>query len=159
MPDPKLRIDEDIPFQRKVWKFQRIVWGAMLLVVVAGFFGAFGGGGPLNQTTVRTRTIIVDYERFPAKAAASQVRIVAKPSPSPSLWLSNSYLEQMHLEKILPEPRSAENVDGGILFHFERAEGETVIQLTLRPLKAGSARTRFHVGEAGAVEIKQFVYP
>jgi hypothetical protein len=43
------------PFQRKMWRAQRIAWRVMMALVVAALFGAFGDG-PLTDATARSAT-------------------------------------------------------------------------------------------------------
>src|SRR5687768_11416946 len=55
----------DAGLQRRVWQGQRVAWGLMTVVVVAGFLGLLGAG-PLGRRSIVTPdgAVRVEYERF-----------------------------------------------------------------------------------------------
>lgn len=44
----ELEIEEDLDFQRRMWRLQQIGWALLVLVVVAALLGLFGKG-PLSR--------------------------------------------------------------------------------------------------------------
>jgi hypothetical protein len=69
----QLQIDEDLAFQRREWKIQRVGWGAMALVIIAALLGVFGTG-PLSNATLEREGLRLEYERFCRFAAANGYR-------------------------------------------------------------------------------------
>src|SRR5947209_3798236 len=58
-------IQQDLPFQRRLWNFQRIAWAIMLLVAVAALLGLFGTG-PLDNAKVGREgsPLWLEFNRF-----------------------------------------------------------------------------------------------
>jgi|SRR5690625_4862947 len=163
MPE-ELQVRENIPFQRRIWKVQPIIWCLMLLFVGLGFFGAFGGSGPLNQTTIRESLIEIEFERFPVKTIPSTVDVKidseAVSDGKIDLWLSNDYLTRMVLRHLYPEPEKSESQDGGTLFTFSVTPGErATISLVFDPHGSGRISTDYRIEGIGSVEISHLVYP
>lgn len=134
----------------------------MAAFVAAGFFGAFGGAGPLNHTAAHAPSFSIQYERFPAKLTPHQVRLTLHPgdaAASTTLSIENKYLERMHLEKVNPTPSEVVAREGEMLLHFAPGRGEQILVLTFRPIRAGKARSSFRLGGGAELIITQFVYP
>lgn len=163
MPE-ELQVRQNIRFQERVWKVQPIIWCLMLLFVGLGFFGFFGGAGPLNKTTVHQPFIEIEFERFPVKTIPSVVNLKIDSEAifdgKINLWLSNDYLTGMLLKFLYPEPEKAEARDGGSTFTFSVNPEETAtISLVFEPQSSGRIATEYRIEEVGGVQISQFVYP
>ena len=60
-----LQVGEDLAFQERQWKVERIGWALMALIALAGLAGLFGGG-PLSAATVGGDNLPLEvmYGRF-----------------------------------------------------------------------------------------------
>ncbi|HEV2128712.1 MAG TPA: hypothetical protein VGR22_08850, partial [Thermomicrobiales bacterium] len=60
-----LEVDEDIEFQEREWKVQRVGWALMLVVIVLALVGLFGTG-PLSavEREADDGTLVLEYQRF-----------------------------------------------------------------------------------------------
>lgn len=160
----KPQIAEDPQFQRLIWRLQPIGWSIMLLIVIAGLLGAFGGLGPLNETRVSIEGMRITYERFPPFGGETHVRISIDTSgiegDSVRLSLETEYIERMQIQRMDPPPMRTEAREGAMVYEMAAGgSGGTVLLLTLRPRKIGVTAGRFEVQGAGGAELKHFVYP
>lgn len=160
------RIAEDIPFQRRIWRFQPICWGVMALIVLAGFLGAFGGKGLLNKQVVRASHFRVECERFPAHRGDTSVEIFVQtadlPDPTIRLWVNDEYIRRMPVTAFHPDPVRSVAGDEGIYYEFEAevdGAGEVRLLLTLRPESIGRAEAIYRIAGGGEARAEQFVYP
>ncbi len=134
----------------------------MLLFVVVGFFGTFGGAGPANQTSVTSPPIKIEFERFPIKTlpTVATVEIDTVSDDKIDLWLDDDYLSQMVLQYFYPDPEKSESRDGGTLFTLSVTEGHTAtLSLVFAPAKSGRATTDYRIEGVGTVTISHLVYP
>jgi hypothetical protein len=169
----RMHIGEDLAFQRRDWRVERISWVAMSIALVAALLGAFGSG-PLSKTTAGDMTlgVEIEYQRFwrvekemPLRvrirgAAASAGALAAAARGEAAVWLDNQYLRDLVLERVEPQPIRTEVSAGHRVFVFATRGSEPVeVVFRLRAERFG-----FHTGRIGpsgdeGVLVRQFVYP
>ena len=61
----ELAVGEDLDFQRKWWRFEKIVWVLFLIIVLLDIAGVFGRG-PVAKAHARTSRglMTIDYQRI-----------------------------------------------------------------------------------------------
>lgn len=185
-PDPsgrRLELDEDLAFQRVLWRVERVGWSVLGVVVGAALLGATGRGvlsraearAPDAKVTPRTantpagRTLAsalrVEYDRVLRSEAPTVVRVHTGPGMSASgltrVWFDRRYVEQVDLDGILPQPVRAEVTAERIVFVFatpDRADSATFV-FRFSPSEVGPETG--HVGLDGgpAVRFRQFILP
>lgn len=117
-------INQDLAFQRRSWSLQRIGWGLSALVLIAALLGLFGHG-PLSEATTDDPSLPIRlaYERFGRFGSPLVLRIRVEPAAAPdgrlSLWLSQGYLEGVHIQRITPHPIAQHLSAGGVFYHFQ----------------------------------------
>ena len=144
-------VGEDIRFQRRVWRFQRIGWGGMALLILSGLAGVFGGG-PLADASGRSAdgAVLVDWERIERVGRDSELRLrTVAPHVGPlELRLEGELAGEVELGRIEPEPAAEARAPERIWFRFdppppgERAE----IVLQLRSDRPGFVRGKLALG-------------
>lgn len=161
-----LEIRQDLAYHRKLWRFQRIGWIAMALVVVAALLGVFGAKGMLNQAVATDEVMQVEYERFPHVDTRTALRInVARTRPPDNrfeLRLSNAYLRSIQIEEITPRPVFVRSAEGELVLVFETLEPKDGLLVTMPfiPKELGPLKARVRAGpQAAAIVFTQFVYP
>ena len=159
-------MDEDLRFQRRQWRWERVAWVVMAGFVAYSLAGGFGGGGLLSDTEAATAdgSVRIRYERFARQLTPNTVEItVRQPSDGrpAQIHLSGDYLRTMAVKSAVPEPDESAAAENGYRFSFKRLPGavETKIQLELEPRKVGSVDGSLAVNSGERLAIKQFVFP
>ena len=157
-------IDEDMPFQRRQWRVERIGWVLMTVLIVGALAGLCGGGGPLATTTTASADggLRIKHERFARQLASTVLEITAQRANERSLQvqISKSYLNAMAVQSITPEPDSMTSANGAAVLTFARAPaGEAKIRLKLEPHTAGTLEGWAVVDQGARVQFKHFIFP
>ena len=102
-----LQIDEDIPFQRKEWRAQRIGIVLMAFFVTCALLGLTGSGGPLARGEAGDRggAIHLEYERVVRRGTTSTLTLHLRGgAPDVRFWVSAPYFEHAAVEFVSPQP-------------------------------------------------------
>jgi hypothetical protein len=161
---PKLEVSEDLPFQRRWWRIQRVGWVAMLLVIISAVAGAFGDG-PLSTVyhSSASGRIEVIFDRIVRRSSPQeitfQVRIADGEGPV-ILRAPRAFFQHSQLDHVYPQPLRSETDAGYWAFHFAPASGSSAlwIRLELQTTEAGRQSGIFTVDQEELV-ISQFVLP
>jgi hypothetical protein len=158
-----LQVHENLVFERRLWRVQRIGWiviAALLLLALAGLFG----NGPLSHAVASAGTLQVSYERFAHADAPATLRIdVRQPSEGTvRVAINREYLDTLRVEHILPEP--LRTVSGGEEHTFEFASpgnADLHISIEASPQAPGMpvARVRLLQEPNAILRFRQVVYP
>jgi hypothetical protein len=161
-----LTLDEDLPFQRKQWRAERIGWLVMGALIAYSLAGGLGSGGPLSTTEAVSKdgTVRVHYEKYARQLTPNGVEITARQAPDGhdlQIHLSGNYLHAMAVRSVAPEPSASRAADSGYLFTFERLAGvvEAKIEMQVEPQKIGTVEGWLAVNNGERLAIKQFVFP
>lgn len=156
-------IEEDPIHQRRLWRFERVGWCGLCLVVLLAMLGLFSEG-PLSHKQIRNAegTLLVQYQRFVRNGASSQLLLQARGAPSKplELVLAGDLLEGFSIETIQPAPQLSSSAGQGVQLDVQPDSHGTVrVHLTLR--NAGVGLYREEVGIAGGepVRFTQVIYP
>jgi hypothetical protein len=163
-----LQLDEDLPFQRRMWRLERMSWALMGAIVVAAFAGLFGGG-PVSQATLTlydpshpAQPPTLRYERF-ARAHSESRFVLTQITPpdgtSVTIWLSDDYLSAVDVGHITPEPLYEELGSSGVLYHFRPQGGPHTIIFRFRPHRAGSVTGSLRLNGGPVTSFHQLLYP
>lgn len=155
-------IEEDMAFQRRSWRVQRIGWAAMVLALclaAAGFFSV----GPLSTGTFESPDgrLAVEAGRSLRNGATATFRLrIAPASAETELRIDSSFLRDFLVDAMQPAPvRSSGSPEHVSLVFAAPPDGSAlVVTLTVRPDTVGWIRTGFSVGPSAA-EVGQLVYP
>jgi hypothetical protein len=160
-----LQIFQDPRFSRREWIFERVMWGLMLVFVLAAALGLFGEG-PLSHGRAQTADgrMEIQYQRFLRyKAPASLVITLRRLSPEEHtvhLLVSQSLLRNFRVDQTSPEPGEVSYEGGAVRYTFPLARGET--QLTVRfdvePDSLGAQETEVARGGGAGITLRQFVW-
>jgi hypothetical protein len=104
-------IDEDLDFQRREWRAQRVGWALLSVFLIGATLGVFGGGGPLSSTKARADDgrLRVEYERFVRVGASSEITIetgtaLREGDAGFEVTLGRDYFDAIDIERAVPEP-------------------------------------------------------
>src|SRR4051794_16621884 len=108
-----LEIGQDMEFESRMQRVEKVGWAVMGLIVLAALLGLFGQGvfsgasagpegGPLR----------VEYDRCLRYQSDQQVRVRLGPGAGSNgkarVWVSASYLEAFQVQRIDPPPEGVE---------------------------------------------------
>lgn len=161
-----LEIEEDLGFERRTWRFQRVGWIALALFLSASAIG-LTGSGPLSNATTRSDggELIVTYERFDRVQSPSTIDITFDPALVSEgelrLWIESDYLRRVRLEGVTPEPDSVSIDAGRYIFTFLVSAGveQAPISMQIRPEQPGLLRTDLGIIDGPGTSLRQLVFP
>jgi hypothetical protein len=158
-------VDEDLVFQQRDWRVQRVAWALLALIVLAGLAGLLGPG-PLSKTEARSGDALeVEYERFVRHGSHAELQVkIGIPRPNPGtvqVAISREYLSAMNLQQVIPLPARVRSAGRSLLYAFESAPGKALVQATfvIEPEELGSHTAEIAVADGSRVTIRQFTYP
>jgi hypothetical protein len=161
-----LELSEDLRFQERQWKVQRVAWVVWVLVLLAALAGLFGSG-PLSNGTAGEKggPLWAEYQRFERHQGQSELKVVlgrgAAPGGEGRVWLDRDLLEGIQLEAVTPPPLRVEAGPDRHTYVFPVTDPEqgTAVVFRFRPEALGRHAGR--IGLPGGTELKfsRFVYP
>jgi len=159
-----LEIDDDVPFQRRMWALQRVGCVALWLVVAAAALGMLGSG-PLSGVTAGDDRLLVEYNRFWAreKPATLHINFTAAPDARGvvQVWLSTEFVRHVEIESMSPAPESVQLGQDRLtcVFQLSHGQGSKQISVHYRPQEAGWLRGRVGLVGGPEVSFRQWIYP
>lgn len=161
-----LEIQEDIAFQQRSWRYQRIGQLAVILLVLAGAIGLFGGGviGVRQQSDASGR-LLIEHPRFMRADAAYEIRLEVSPRlvehRELNLWIDRTILKNLQIETISPAPESVQLQAGRYLYRFSAEAGQELapIAFYVRSRGMGSSRGRIGIVNGPDLAVGYFIYP
>jgi hypothetical protein len=161
-----LELDEDLRFQKRQWKVQRVAWVVWLVVLAAAVAGLFGSG-PLSNGTAGEEggPLWAEYHRFERYQGPSDLKVFFGPGAASGgegrVWLARDYLESIELEAVTPTPLRVEAGADRHTYVFPVSDPQqgTSVVFRFRPEALGRHEAR--IGLPGGQELKfgRFVYP
>jgi hypothetical protein len=157
-----LQINEDLAFQRRDWFAQRIGWGVLGLVLVAGLLG-LTGSGPLSRVTRSDGgSLTVEYDRFVRHGSLANLTFRTRPGAvtDARIAIDRGFLVANDLQRLVPEPDTTRSRGDEIEFAYEVAPGGALnARWTFEPEDIGRHTTTVRLNDGAPVEIRQFTYP
>lgn len=158
-----LQIAEDMPFQERMWRAERIAWACFALLILAGLLGLFGGG-PLSTATIERGPLRVAYNRFErfGRPGTLEVQIApAASSETAEIWLPHAYLQQLEVTSIAPQPREVRDDGEGLIYIFDLSQPGQAARITfhIMPMRPGPLSGAVGSGAGEPARFTQFVYP
>ena len=129
---------EDLQFQERWWKLERLIWSFFVLVLLADVLGVFGRGWLAKATLAEPDSgIIVDYERVERASTPSIMTIKVLPEGVSDgmlqLFVSDSVVKQLGAQRIAPQPERSVIGNGGITYFFPVSGANPDVQIALEP--------------------------
>jgi hypothetical protein len=164
-----LDIDEDLEFQHRMWRFERVGWFGIAAVLLAAVVGLFGHG-PLSRATVDVpdpagpdRGFMLHYDRF-GRAHSESHFVFSRTAGAPgsvtfSLWLSGDYLNHVEVLRITPDPVSQELVSDGVRYHFRSHDGPQRLIFRFKPERGGLLSGAFRLNDGQPAHFRQWLAP
>ncbi len=156
-------IREDMTYQLKVWRFERVGWYVLVLVVVMALAGVFSRGW-LSSREVRSEdgNIRVEYEMFHRNGSTNALKIMLNSNPDAAveLQLAGEMLDGFSIETLQPQPlRSSSSAQGLKLWLQPDRDGRATLYMTLRGDGLGLFRSQIATPGNHGVKLDQFIFP
>lgn len=160
----EVAVGADLEFQKRWWKFEKIVWllfTALIVLDVLGFFGR----GPLAKAHLRTPdgSVQIDYDRIARYNTPSILRIRFTPAATRHgeirLWASGSVARELGTQRVIPQPASSVLDSGGILYTFPAADMPSSVEFALQPKTPGIFRFGLRLRGSELLTAKVVVMP
>jgi hypothetical protein len=170
MPQPKrvgsLEIGQDLDFQRREWRVQRIGWVVMGLIVLAALIG-LTGNGVLARATVSdpAEMLRLEYARVDRVQSPSTLAVLiagdAVVDEQVEMWVDREYLRGISIENVVPEPQEVRSAADGLVYVFAVDQpGEPLtVSFDVRHTAFGAKSGRVALVDGPALDFAQFVYP
>lgn len=160
----EVAVGEDLDFQYKWWRFERVVWMCFALIVALDLAGAFGRG-PLAKAHYKAPdgSMEISYERIERFSTPSILRVNFGQSTIHDgkvlLWVSDSLIKKLGNQRVVPQPTDSQVGKGGILYTFSASELPAEAEFALSPSSPGIAEVQFQVPGHAAANLKIFMVP
>ncbi len=150
-----LDLDEALPMQRVFWRLEWVLFGLIVLVMIASLAGLFGDGW-LSRTEAIDADMMVRHEQF---VRLDKTTIVEVAHAGQEISVSREYFEDFKLEQVVPAPSAQRIVDDAFVFTFDTGPERYTVRFYLVPLNPGGwATATLRSGDA-TLEISQFTFP
>ena len=158
------RDQRDAVLQRE-WRFERVGWVALALVLVAALLGVFGNG-VVAAASARSADglTVLRYDRIVRQDASSQLELRLAAAPVADsvviVSLTDEYLATTDVERVMPEPIRVRASSGRVEFHLLRLDPSRpmTVRFSIRPMAAGTRRAVFAAGDR-TLSFRQLVLP
>jgi hypothetical protein len=163
---PGLEIDQDLDFQKKEWRVERIAWAALTIIVILALLGLFGTG-PLSSAIAGSDKdgLVLDYERFVRHDGEASLEIQVSPDQVSEgeieLWISTGYLDEVQIENISPQPDVVRGEGDRQVYVFlaEAPNAPVSISFSLSPDRMGRYSGEMGIVDGPTVSFNQLSYP
>lgn len=159
-----LDIQDDLPFQYRHWRLQRVGWWAIACILAAGLLGLFGHH-PLSRTTVQTQdgTFLLTYDRFGRAASDAEVLVTVMSTKQEEgmfrVWFDSEYLDAVRVGSVSPLPLRGEARQGGRAFVIQSDGGPSTVLFSVQFHTFGIIRGHVKINDGKAVPITHLVWP
>lgn len=156
-------IREDMAYQLKVWRFERLGWYVLVLVVLMGLMGVFSRG-LLSSRDVRSDDgkVRVEYEMFHRNGSTNSMKITLSSTPDTQveLGLAGQLMEGFSIETLQPIPLRSRSSSKGIRLWLQTdLDGQATLYITLRGDGLGFHRSQISSPGTNGIKLVQFIFP
>ena len=149
--------------QQRVWRFERVGWYALVLIVLLALAGLFGNG-PLSDAQVSSEDgrVQVDYQRLSRSGTTDKLRITVRGTAGEPvmLLLGGTLLREASIETLQPQPQASRSQGRSLLLQLGTSkEGIATLYLTLRSEYVGTLEGVVRAGPSSTVHFSTFLYP
>jgi hypothetical protein len=157
-------VGEDLDFQRRWWRFEKIIWSFFLVLLICDLIGLFGRGYLAKaERTAPDGTLRLTYERIERASTPSIMTLHFGPSAIQNgqirLFLGESVVRRLGAQRISPEPAQSVLGNGGITYTFPATGVPATVEISLQPSMPGHQDFRMGVVGATPVGGSVFVVP
>ena len=162
--DNSIAVGEDLEFQRRWWKFERIVWIFFGVIVICDLLGVFGRGYVAKgERKTADQTIDLHYDRIERANTSTIMTIQFEPSAIRNgqihLFVSSSVVKDLGASRVVPEPAASAVGSGGVTYTFPATGLPASVDVALSPSYPGIYALTLGVPGAEMITAKITVLP
>lgn len=160
----EIAVGEDIEFQRKWWRFEKIVWPILLLIVVVDLLGGFGRGWlSKGHRATPDQALTLDYERI-ARASTPSIMTLkfgqtAIRNGRIMVYVSDSVVKPLGAQRVAPQPAVSSIGRDGVTYVFPASQSPATAQIELQPSFPGLHKFRIQAEGSAPIDGTVFVMP
>lgn len=157
-------MEQDLPFQYRQWRLERIGQVLVACCLIAALLGLFGHH-PLASITHQTADgrLSINYDRFARIESTSDVRLKLEPRKDGNgvvrVWLDQEYLDSLQLTSLSPTPLRVETHKRGRTFVFQTDGSRFTVRLSIQFQAVGTVHGSVRVDDGDTLAVTQFVWP
>ena len=149
--------------QKRVWRFERVGWYVLVIIVLLALAGLFGNG-PLSDAEVVSQDgrLKVEYQRLSRSGTTDNLFITIQGSPGQPVMveLEGPLLREASIETMQPEPLVSISHGPALRLQLGTSkDGMATLYLTLRSEHVGSLEGIVRSGSNTEVHFSTFLYP
>ena len=162
--DGAVAVGEDLQFQQRWWKFERIVWGIFVLILLGDISGILGRG-PLAKAERASGggALTVKYERVQRENTSSMLTVTPGPGAVRGgkfdLFVSDTLVRQLGMQRVIPQPETSAIGNGGVTYRFAATTLPMTVGMELKPTAIGGQHFAMAVPGGQRVQAEVFVLP
>jgi hypothetical protein len=156
-------IQEDMDLQCKAWRFERIGWLALVVLILLTLAGLFSKG-PLSTVQLQTPDgrLKVEYERFSRNGAQDDLIVSSSGAPGEMryLVLGAEWLQGMSIESLNPQPANLTSEGRDLVIPMQAdAKGVATLYLSMRSNGVGLYKGHLRLRGGPELATPKFIYP
>lgn len=160
--DGAVAVGEDLKFQRRWWRFEKVIWVVFSLILVADLAGLLGRG-PLANAKLSNGSAHIKYERIMRENTASILTVLPENSDihdgKLQLFVSDSIVKQLGAQRVIPAPLTSNVGSGGVTYTFPVTQVPITLQFELKPSFIGVHSFTVAIPGTPALQAKTLVLP
>ncbi|MFK3815284.1 hypothetical protein ACI2KG_01515 [Pseudomonas sp. NPDC089407] len=156
-------VRENMPMQQRVWRFERVGWYVLVIIVLMALAGLFGNG-PLSdaEKVSQDGRVKVEYQRLSRSGTTDNLFITVQGQPGQpvKVELEGSLLRAASIETMQPEPQRSMSRGPALSLQLGTGEdGVATLYLTLRSDHVGTLEGIVNAGPQSTVHFSTFLFP
>jgi hypothetical protein len=169
--DEELELGFDQSFENTWRKLELTTHALLLLFVIAALGGAFGRG-PLDHRSQANSdgTLSIDYEPVVRYGTTTQITVHVAGSeqgnseiarPAARLFISNTLIEPLGLQQVIPQPNETTASSAGAIYRFEVPPNKAgaLVRMVIKPSSVGPVQAKIGNEDGESVSFTQLALP
>lgn len=162
--DAAIAVGEDLAFQRRWWRFERLIWAFFTVLIACDLLGLFGDGWLARaRASVPDGSLSIDYERIERATTPSAMVLHFGPGAVRQghvrVFVSDAIVRDLGAQRIAPQPAVSAIGEHGISYDFPATAGPAEVQIGLEPSAAGLYRFRVQAAGEPPLDKRVLVLP
>lgn len=161
-----LEIDQNLKIQHWSWRYERLGWAVIALILILAMLGLFSTG-PLSVATAGSLDdgLDVGYQRFLRNNGEASLEIQVAPDQirngEITIWINAAYLEKTSQMVIEPEPESIRLDGDRQIFTFPAVSTSEPVRIGISYEPEVIGRIPVEIGsvDGPSVAFTQYCYP